>query len=589
MSAEKREWLRPILEPLRPVVRETLAASLFVNLLALAAPIFVMQVYDRVIGHNSIETLKGLFIGILLVLAFDFILKQSRSRIMQTVALKLDVEVGQRLFDKLVALPLRILETRPSSFWQQLFRDVDTIRNTLSGATAVLLADLPFVFIFLAIVFVLGRPLALVFLIAFLVFMVLAWRSARAINRSGMKEKNVTATRDALIAEIIAARGTVKAVSLDRALRPLWETNQAAAIEQSIQRGAAADGYVNLGTELTLLASTTLTVVGAIYIMDHELSMGALVACNMLSSRLYGPINQLVGAWRSFGAFRQAVDRLGEVFAMPEDRRTSAIRMDRPSGRIALEKVVFHYDPKAKPTLAITKLDIRPGGITAILGRNGSGKTTLLKTIMGLYPPGEGRVLLDDADIAQFSRAELAGWIGYVPQETVLFNASVRDNIAQGAPDAGDERILAAARAAGVHATVVDMPNGYGTMLGEAGSQLSAGQRQRIAIARALVADPPVLLLDEPSASLDRQAEEDLRATLAELARNRTVVVVTHSPILLPACRDVVVLDHGQVAAAGPASDILPRLFGRQPDAQPPAPAAPAVSAQPAPAPVPAP
>ena len=560
---DKRAWLRTIVDPLRPVARELLTASLFVNLLALAAPIFVMQVYDRVIGHSGMETLKGLVIGMALVLLFDYVLRQSRGRVMQMVALRIDVEVGTRLFDKLMRLPLRTLESRPTAFWQQLFRDVDTLRNTLSGASAILLADLPFVFVFLGVIFVIGKPLALVFVVMFALFLILAWRSARALSESSGKEKNVTAARDALVAEIVAGRGVVKSVGLDRAVRPLWEERQAGAIEQAIQRGAVADGYVTIGTELTQMASILLTTVGAVFIIDHELSMGALVACNMLSSRLYGPINQLVGAWKTYGGFRQSVDRLSELFAQGEDRSDATIAMPRPEGRLTLENLSFSYDPEAAPSLAVERLDIVPGGVTAILGKNGSGKTTLLKVLMGLYPPAKGRVLLDGADIAQFSRGQLSGWIGYVPQETLLFNASVRDNIAYGAPGCSDEQILAAAQAAGVHDVIADMPKGYATLIGEAGSRLSGGQRQRIAIARALVGNPPVLLLDEPSASLDRQAEEDLRATLIELAKTRTVVVVTHSPVLLPTCRDVVVLDRGHVAAAGPASEVLPRLFGR--------------------------
>jgi len=565
MAPNTKAWLKPILEPLRPVAREMLVCSMAINVLALATPIFVMQVYDRVIGYNGIETLKGLALGILVVVVFDLILRVSRSRVMQTVALKIDVEVGTLLFDKIIALPLRSLESRPASFWQQLFRDVDTIRNTLSGQSAMLLADLPFVFLFLGVIFVIGRPLFLVFTVLLAAFVVLAWISGRSLNASGGKERNIQAGRDALVAEMISGRATVKAAALDRAIRPLWEERQAGAIEQSIQRGASSDGFVAIGAELTQVASIMLTTLGAVAIIDHDLSMGALVACNMLSGRLYGPIGQLVGAWRTFGSFMQAVNRLGAVLAEPEDRRVSVIQRDRPTGAIVVDNVAFAFAKDAAPAVAIERLEIRPGGVTAILGRNGSGKTTLLKLLLGLYQPAKGRVLLDGSDIAQFTRTELAGWMGTVPQECVLFNGTVRDNIAYGAPGIGDEALIAAAKAAGLHQVVVDLPDGYATQIGEAGSRMSAGQRQRIAIARALVGDPPVLVLDEPSAALDRQAEEELRNTLVALAASRTIVVVTHSPVLLPACRDVVVLEKGHVAAAGPAAELLPRLFGPRP------------------------
>lgn len=569
MTEQHQSWLKPILDPLRSVMRELLIASLFINLMALAVPIFVMQVYDRVIGHNGLATLEGLAIGIVLLLGFEWIIRTSRGRILQTMALRVDVEVGTRLFDKITRLPLRTLESRPTAFWQTLFRDVDTLRNTVSGATAILLTDLPFVFIFLGVIFVIGQPLAIVFLLLLAAFAILAWASGRSVSEASGQEKNAQAGRDALVAEIIAGRATVKAVALDGALRPLWEQRQAATIEQSIRRGAAADGFINLGQTLTMLGSVGLTSIGALYIIDHQLSMGALIACNMLSGRLYGPINQLVGAWKSFAALRQSVDRLGAIFAESEERSDSAIRRERPSGRISLDTVTFAYDPKLPPAIRVERLEIRPGGITAILGRNGSGKTTMLKLLLGLYTPDTGRVLLDGADIAQFTRAELAGWIGYVPQECVLFNATIRDNIAYGAPGCDDAAILAAARTAGVHSYIVDLPDGYATPIGEAGARLSAGQRQRIAIARALIGDPPVLLLDEPSASLDRQAEEELRTTLAELSRTRTVVIVTHSPVLLPVCRDVIVLDKGTVSAAGSAAETLNRLFGPRPAAAP--------------------
>ena len=567
MKADNRTWLEPIVEPLKPVVRELLVTSMVVNTLALATPIFVMQVYDRVIGHNGIETLKGLFLGILAVLGFDYVLRVSRSRVMQTVALRLDVEVGSRLFDKLMLLPLRTLESRPSAFWQQLFRDVDTIRNTLSGASALLLADLPFLVLFLGVIYVIGAPLILIFLAMLAVFGVLAWWSGRQLSGSSGKEANVTAARDALVAEIIAGRATVKATGLDGALKPLWEERQAGAIAQSVQRGALSDGFVAIGSELTQLASVGMTTLGAVFIIGHDLSMGALIACNMLAGRLYGPITQLVGAWRTYTSFLQAVDRLGGILAQPEDRAESVLRHPRPRGVVTLEGVSFAFDPRLPPAVAIEMLEIQPGGITAVLGRNGSGKTTLLKLILGLYRPDKGRVLLDQGDVQQFSRRDMAGWIGAVPQECVLFAGTIRDNIAHGAPGCSDEAILAAARAAGVHTAVVDLPDGYATQIGEAGSRLSGGQRQRIAIARALVGDPPVLLLDEPSASLDRQAEEDLRTTLVDLARDRTVIVVTHSPVLLPACRDVLVLDRGRLAAAGPAAELLPKLFAPRPAA----------------------
>jgi ABC-type bacteriocin/lantibiotic exporter with double-glycine peptidase domain len=283
----------------------------------------------------------------------------------------------------------------------------------------------------------------------------------------------------------------------------------------------------------------------------------------MLANRIIAPVNQLVGAWRTFGSFREASRRVSQVFALREERISGAVQMERPKGAITFEQVSFAYDGVSKPVLDELQMAIRPGGLHAIVGRNGCGKTTLLKLMQGLYRPQSGRVLLDGADLAQFGRAELAAWFGYVPQECFLFSGTVRDNIAKRKPDASDDEILHAARLAGVHDYIIDLPDGYATDIGEAGARLSAGQRQRITVARALIGDPPVLLLDEPTASLDRQAEEDLRGVLTELARDHTVIVVSHGPALLAVSNSIVVIDRGKVAFAGPPNEVLPRIMGR--------------------------
>lgn len=561
-------WLLPIVEPIKPVLRELLAISLFVNALALGVPIFIQQVYDRVVAHQGISTLKGLVIGMGLLLVFDFVLRQTRARIMQTVALRIDVEVGEKLFDKLMALPLRTLESRPSAYWQLLFRDVDVIRNTLSGSTALLLIDLPFILLFLVVIFAVAEPVAWAFVCVFPLFLWLAWRSGTSLSDAADTEKSRQVSRDTLLAEMIAGRTTIKSLALERSVRPMWDERQARTIRQSLLRGSRGDGFMNLGSMFTLGTNVMLTSIGAMYIIDQKLTMGALIAANMLVARLLSPLNQLVGAWRSLASFRQSTERLGAVLAEAEDRQKSAVSMGRPKGALGLDDVVFGYDPRLPPVLDTIAMIVPAGGMTGILGRNGSGKTTLLKVLQGLYHPREGRVLLDGADIAQFGRTELARWIGYVPQECVLFTGTIRDNIAQGMDHPTDEDILTAAQMAGVHQYIIDLPGGYDTEIGEAGSRLSAGQRQRIALARALIGDPPVLLLDEPSASLDRQAEENLRDILGELARTHTVIVVTHSMVLLPACTNLVLLEKGKIAMGGPTSEMLPRLFGQRPHPQ---------------------
>lgn len=553
-------WLKTLLEPLMPLFKEVLAMSLFINLLAVAVPVFVLQVYDRVIFHTGLSTLQGLVIGVLVVIGFDFSLRQARARALQTVALKIDVAVSQRLLDKLLTLPLRVLETRAAALWQMLFRDADVIRNTLSGATAVLAMDLVFAAVFLALVAVIALPVFWVLLVFLAIFVALAWRAGDAVAKATDREKAKIVVRDALVSELIIGRTTVKALSLDARMRVRWQDRQAEAIGEGLRRGQRTDVYVYSGQSLTLLATVAMTTIGALAIMNQSLTMGGLIAANMLSGRLLGPLNQLVGAWRSFSLFEQSSDRLGRLFAEAEEPAASAVQLARPQGRVTLDDVTFRYGEDAAPTVEGIKLDIAPHSLTAVMGPNGSGKTTLVKIILGLYKPDRGRMLIDGADLAQFARTDISRWIGYVPQDCVLFQGTIRDNIAAANPDASDEEVVRAATVARVHNAIIDMPQGYGTPVGEGGARLSGGMRQRIAIARGVLGAPPVLVMDEPTSNLDRAAEDELRQSLIELSREHTIILVTHSPALLQGCHNVVVMERGHIKAAGPTLKTLQSL-----------------------------
>ena len=562
-------WLREHTEPLRPIYREVLVMSFFINLLALAVPVFILQVYDRVIFHAGLTTLQGLAIGIVIVIAFDHILRQSRSRLMQKAALRIDVGMGKKLFDKVLALPLHDLERRPNAFWLSLFRDIETVRNTLSGPSAVLLTDLPFALLFVALIVIVAQPLVWVLAVILPLFVLLAWRSAATLSKASATERQKGFGRDALLAEVIAGRTTVKALALHDSIRPFWEDRHADTIEQALSRGTKSDRYANIGTALTLCTTLAMTTVGALAIIGGEMTIGSLIAANMLSSRIIGPFNQLVGSWRSFAQFRQSVTRLSEIFDLEEERQEPGITLERPEGDITLDHVVLKYGDEAAPVIDNLRLTIKPHGLVAIMGPNGSGKTTLIKLIQGLYQPTDGRVLIDEADIAQFTRNEIASWMGYVPQDLFLFTGSIRDNIAKGAAEATDDEILEASRKAGLHEYVIDYPDGYATDIGEAGRRMPGGLRQRMTIARAYLGNPPILLMDEPSSNLDREGEASLCVSLQEMAKDHTIIVVTHSSAILAASDQVLVMQKGRVVRAGRPQDVLPQLVSAQATQQP--------------------
>ena len=270
-----------------PVFREVVGMSFFVNLLALAVPIFTMQVYNRVVSSNGISTLQGLVVGMVLVIVFDYVLRQSRARILQTVALRVDVQLGRRLFRKIMRMPMQKLETQPSAYWSSLFRDVDVIRNTLSGSTALLVADLPFAILFLVLIFVIAAPVAWVLLVMLPVFMLVAWRSANVMSDASGQERKSTQTRDSLIAEMITGRTTIKALALDRSMEPVWEEKHAENIESAISRGSKTDGFSNLGASLGLLTSLLLRSLSA------EITAAEITSYQKLTARSMASTNQI--------------------------------------------------------------------------------------------------------------------------------------------------------------------------------------------------------------------------------------------------------------------------------------------------------
>ncbi len=559
--ASRGDWLWQTLRPLTGRFAELAAVSLFVNLLALAVPVFVLQVYDRVVFFAGLSTLQGLVLGVVVAIVFDFVLRQARARILQRAALGIDAALGRRLFSKLSSLPLKALERQSAAQWQTLRRDVEFIRNALGGPPLLLGIDLPFVAIFVAVIAVIATPVLWVLGIAIPAFLLLGLVSSRQLARANREEFDSAIGRDALLTEMVAGRTTLKALDMGRHLQRDLEDRHAAAIETSLRRGTLTDGFTHLGLALVLLTTVGMTAVGALAILDQQMTIGSLIAANMLANRITMPLNQLVPSWRAWTGFAQARRRLSRLFAMADERPETGLSFRRPSGRCAAEALRFRYGVEREPVIADVTLAFDPG-LHALVGRSGAGKSTLMKLLQGLYAPESGRVLLDGADLAQFSREDLARWIGYVPQETFLMSGTIRDTIARNDPGVEDERIMRAAELAGAHEFIVDLAEGYAADAGEGGRRLSGGQRQRLAIARALLQDPPVLLLDEPTAHLDRPAEERLRDVLCELAKDHTVIIATYSPTLLAACHDIIVLERGRIVRAGPGKEIMAELFG---------------------------
>ena len=565
LSCKRFAWFRAIIDPLKPLFKEVVVISAFTNLLALAVPIFTLQVYDRVVGHNATQTLAALAIGVAIALAFDFLLRQGRSRLLQHAAVQIDARLGRKLYHQFSTLPLRTLESKPTGFWRSLFSDVQLVRQVFSGPTAVLIADLPFALLFIFVVFTIALPVAWILLLIVPAFLLLTYYSTRIVNLATARERRKGLTRDGLISELLVGRTTVKALMIDTAIRPEFERLHAESILEGFERGKRSDSFITLGITLSTFTTAAMVTVGALAIIAGELTIGALIATTMLTGRIIAPMNQLLSSWRQFAACRQSLKHLDSVFSLPGELETPAITRDRPKGVLQIENLSFAYASDQQPVVKDINLQFMPGELVGIIGRNGCGKTTLIKLLQGLYAPTKGRILLDGADITQFTRGEMAEWVGYVPQECFLFSGTIKENIAKAWPEADDASILAAAKLAGADQFIIDLPDGYNHQIGEDGTRLSGGQRQRIAIARALLRNPPVLLCDEITSNLDNQTEMNLRNHLLQLAKGRTILMATHSMILLRACHKILVMENGSVSMFGETSKLLAKITGQDP------------------------
>jgi ATP-binding cassette subfamily C protein LapB len=553
-------WLQDILRPLKGAYQQVVWIALAINLIALFTSLFSLQVYDRVIQKGGLVTLSALVIGMIFAIALDQILRQGRGVMLRRIGVRIEVIIAKLVYQRLTRLPALVLEDRPPAFWQTMFRDIELIRATTAGGIALLLVDIPFMFITLLLLAVIAWPLVPVMLVVLLAFLFLSMRSQATLSGGSEQEKRKMMARDAVLADMTAGRMHLKFMGPTAADRTQWQQHYGSWLEESLERSAESDTYREYGQGLSTLSTVVITSIGAIAILNQNMSMGALIAANILVAKLISPLTQLVSQWRSIGQFMSSVNRLDQLFSLPLDRIDTPIAFSAPQGALKLDNVNFKYPGSDAEQLAAISGHIGPKGIYAVVGNNGSGKSTLLKILRGLYPPSEGRVLVDGVDMAQLGQKTLSYWIGYLPQQPRLLGGSVKLNIAMGAQDPTDEKILQAARLAGAFDFIVDLPHGFDTDVGEGGSRFSGGQRKRIAIAQTLINDAPILLLDEPTSDLDTVAEKSLVESLRSMGAHKTIVVVTHSPAVLQEAKGIIVMDRGRVVTAGPAKEILSKL-----------------------------
>jgi len=530
-------------------------AALITNLLAIATGIFTMVVYDRVLPSGATESLVALTIGVTIALIFDWIVKTLRGQFLDGAGARVDIQVGQRLFDQLLALDLSTKRDSVGGL-SSVMREFEQLRDFLTSATLTALIDLPFIFFFLFIIYLIGGPLAIIPLVLVPLVVIVALATQPFMNALAAEDYEEGKNKQSVLVETISGLETLKTTNASREMRRRWREAASRQANSSIKTRILGQLAINFSALAQQASHVGIVAYGAILVSSGQLSMGAIIASVILSGRCMAPLAQLVGVMSRMVQAVTSFKALDEFMRRPLDRplNNKWLARERLEGEIEFRNVHFTYPGAQAPVLRDVSFKIDAGEKIALLGKIGSGKSTLSRLLLGLYHPQTGAVMADGTEVRQIDPFDLRHSMAIVMQESWLFSGTVRENIAAGAEQPTDEAILDAAKKAGVHDFLGDHPQGYDLTISERGEGLSGGQKQAIAIARALVADPTILILDEPTSMMDMSAEARFVKRLKAIAADKTLIIITHRTALLELVDRVVVLDQGKVVADGPKS-----------------------------------
>lgn len=549
-------WFLRWLFRYRAVMREVLLASVFVQLFALATPIVFMIVIDKVFAHNNLSTLDVLVFALIVVSLFEILLGGVRAYLVSHTGNRVDVELGRQLFRHLMALPLSYFDSRSSGDTIARIRELESVRGFMTGASLTLLIDLLFVVVFIAVMYLFSPMLAAIVLAALPLFFLVSL-VVTPLMRHRLEDRHQRAAENqSFLVETLGAIETIKSNAMEPRHRHAFE-EKLGAYARAASSGASLSNWIN---QLIGLSSKGLTIVllyvGAKLVLSGELTVGQLIAFNMLSGRVIAPVQRLAQLWQELTSVRVSLRRLADITDAPVEiaPRIGSTRLPEIEGRIRFERVSFRYDADRPQVLTDVSFDIAPGELVAVLGATGAGKTTLAKLLQRLYTPDSGSITVDGVNLLSMDPAWLRRRIGVVAQDYVLFSRSIRDNITLGAPDIDDARVIETACLTGAHDIIAGLPGGYDTVLAERGRGLSAGQRQAIALTRALVTDPALLILDEATSAFDHETERRFRENLASMRLGRTTFVITHRETSVRDADHILRLEAGRLVEDRPGS-----------------------------------
>lgn len=554
------DWLtRPMLKN-RGVYSKVMLAAVLINLFGLVSSLYTMTVYDRVVPHNAISSLVALSIGLGIVILFDFVLRLLRAYFVDIAGAQIDLEVGETLFARILNLRLDHKKGSTGTL-AGLMRELEALRDFFASATLTAVVDVPFILVTLLVVWLIGGPVVLVPLAMVPLVVLTGWLTQPALNRLTARSMGEGLLKQSVLVETIGGLETVKAAGAGPLLAGRWGRAVGQHSDSALRQRLVATIGITTATSAGMISYAGVVVVGVFLIAENELTTGGLIACSILAGRAVAPLAQISQLLSRISSTRTAYRQLNELMETPaEGPEGEALELGRASGRIEFRNVAFRYPGAAERTLDGLNFTVESGEHVALLGRVGSGKSTVARLVLGLYPPEEGLVMIDGTDIRQFDPAGLRRNIGAALQESVLLTGSVRENIALGRAGVDDAELLRVAEVSGTHQFLGQIANGYDLKLADRGEGLSGGQRQSIAIARALAGRPPILVFDEPSSAMDAQTESALIQRLQEELAGRTLVLITHRPPLLQLVRRIILLDRGRIVADGPREEVMKQI-----------------------------
>jgi ATP-binding cassette subfamily C protein LapB len=554
-------WFWSVIAESRPLYRDVLLAALLANLFALGMPLFTMNVYDRVVPNHAFETLWVLALGLLLMLVSDLVLRTMRGRFVDLASSRADVKLSAFIMERVLGMRMEQRPASAGSFASNL-RAFESVRDFIGSATVVAFIDLPFALIFMIVIGWISWLMLIPLCLGAAVMVLYALAVQGRMHELAETTYRAGAQRNATLIEGLVGFETIKALAAEAPIQRKWEKSAALLARVGAQLRLLSSTASNTSAFVQQFINLCIVIIGVYLISERELTMGGLIACTMLASRAMGPVGQVAGLLVQYHTAATALTSLDEMMKKEVERpeNSTFISRGRLTGALEFRDVSFTYPGQSAPSLRNLSFSIKPGEKVAILGRIGSGKTTLEKLILGLYRPSEGAVLVDGIDLRQLDPAELRRQIGYVQQDVMLFYGSLRDNITLGAPLADDAAIVKAAEIGGIIGLVNQHPQGFDMLVGERGESLSGGQRQGVAIARAVINDPPIMLLDEPTSSMDYSSEDDIKRRLTEFAQGKTVVLISHRTSLLDLAERIIVMDGGRIMADGPKEQVITAL-----------------------------